>query len=293
MNLVCRKLASNETVSNEEILNFLQDNGLIPKTVKCSFCASELSLVKAMSVGDSFFLRCNLCKRKRTIREGTVFGGSKLSLLEILKLVVYFCEEVSLKDTVRLLSNSKSTVVAWNLKFRKSCSRYLEATFNKVGGNGTEVQIDETVINKRKYNKGRLVREKWLFGAIDTVSKSFVLRNIPNRKAFTLSRVIKETIAEDTAVVSDMWPAYISLFSKEPGYTHKTVNHSRHYVDPVTGVHTNLVENLWMRLKNKLRTKHLRCADNLQGYLDEFCFRYNFDEEEKDLMFATILKNLE
>ena len=36
------------------------------------------------------------------------------------------------------------------------------------------------------------------------------------------------------------------------GYTHKTVNHRWHFVDP-QGIHTNTIENMWGQFKGKLR----------------------------------------
>jgi hypothetical protein len=44
-----------------------------------------------------------------------------------------------------------------------------------------------------------------------------------------------------------MWRGYASL--DEIGYVHNTVNHSRCFVDPVTGTHTNTIEGAWCGLK--------------------------------------------
>ena len=37
------------------------------------------------------------------------------------------------------------------------------------------------------------------------------------------------------------------------GYIHETVNHSVHYVDPVTGIHTNNTEAQWSACKVSFR----------------------------------------
>ena len=52
--------------------------------------------------------------------------------------------------------------------------------------------------------------------------------------------------------------------------SHAIVNHSLHFVDPVTGVHTNNVESYWNRVKRKL--KHMKGCHRhqLPSYLDEF-----------------------
>ena len=57
---------------------------------------------------------------------------------------------------------------------------------------------------------------------------------------------------------------------------HNTVNHSLHFVDPVTGVLTQHVESYWNRVKGKLKRMRGCRATQLPSYLDEFlwCERY-------------------
>jgi hypothetical protein len=59
-----------------------------------------------------------------------------------------------------------------------------------IGGNGNIVQIDETVIAKRKHNRGRIILQKWVVGAIDTVSKNIIIRHLDNRSRVELRNVI-------------------------------------------------------------------------------------------------------
>ena len=76
------------------------------------------------------------------------------------------------------LSFDKNIVSKWYNTFRAALERYIEDCFQKIDGEGHEVQIDETVIAKRKYNRGRIVPQQWLFGAIDTVTNHCILRYI-------------------------------------------------------------------------------------------------------------------
>ena len=60
---------------------------------------------------------------------------------------------------------------------------------------------------------------------------------------------------------------------------HGVVNHSLHFVDPATGVHTHTVESYWNRVKTKLKGCD---GDQLPSYLGELFMRrerYNIRED--------------
>ena len=41
----------------------------------------------------------------------------------------------------------------------------------QIGGPGHIVEIDESLFSRRKYNRGRIVPEKWIFGKYDPATK--------------------------------------------------------------------------------------------------------------------------
>jgi hypothetical protein len=59
--------------------------------------------------------------------------------------------------------------------------------------------------------------------------------------------IIRDWIKPSTTVISDCWGVYRNLDSQ--GYTHSTVNHSIHFLDPDTGDHTNNIESMWQSAK--------------------------------------------
>lgn len=113
------------------------------------------------------------------------------------------------------------------------CVFWLEDQQNPIGGEGIVVEIDEAKIGKRKYNRGRLITGKWIFGAFERdTGKAFIVP-VDDRTRETLLNIIKKWILPGTTIMSDMWRAYDCL--NHEGFTHLTVNHSMNFVDPETG----------------------------------------------------------
>lgn len=85
-----------------------------------------------------------------------------------------------------------------------------------------------------QHNRGRLVKPRWVVGILD---KRFqpprpVFKVVKNRSAQTLTPVIQKYVATGSTVTTDLWKGYHLI---KNFYRHETVNHSRYYVDPVTG----------------------------------------------------------
>ena len=95
---------------------------------------------------------------------------------------------------------------------------------------------------------------------------------VPDRTAATLLPIIRNHTAQHTTIHSDQWAAY-NRVGTIPTITHEVVNHSLHFVDPNTGVHTQNVESYCNRVKIKLRRMRGCHAHQLASYLDEFMWR--------------------
>lgn len=136
------------------------------------------------------------------------------------------------------------TTVQWHQYFRDVCAQYFLQHQQVIGGPGVEVEIDETCVSKRKYDRGRLVRpNQWMFGGIERLTKMVFLVLVEHRNADTLLPIIQEYINPGSVIYSDLWRAYGGIAALPQGYQHLTVNHSMHFIDPQTGAHTQSVEN--------------------------------------------------
>ena len=67
-----------------------------------------------------------------------------------------------------------------------------------------------------------------------------------------------------SVIHSDMWRAYGRVQQLPPVAAHHTVNHSRNFVDPATGVHT---QNIGNRVKTKLKRMKGCHAHQIPSYL--------------------------
>ena len=115
----------------------------------------------------------------------------------------------------------------------------------------------------------------WVFGIVDTSQEPALgyMEIVPARDAATLLPIIQAHTAAGTTVYSDQWGAYNRVQTLGNVAAHSTVNHSLHFVDPVTGVHTQNVESYWNRVKGKLKRMKGCHEDQLPSYLDEFMWR--------------------
>ena len=100
-----------------------------------------------------------------------------------------------------------------------------------------------------KGGRGRSLPPVWVFGMVDTTQVPSVgyMEIVDNRDAATLFPIIAHHILPGTILWSDKSGAY-NRVTTIPGVAgHQSVNHSLHFKDPTTGVHTNTIESYWNR----------------------------------------------
>lgn len=152
------------------------------------------------------------------------------------------------------------------------------------GGPGHVIQIDESVITRRKYNVGRIVQQKWILGIYDVTRKRGFVVFVADRSAQTLEFYIQKHVLAGSEIWTDCWRGYSNLGTLKgvSPYTHKTVNHSRNFVDPVTNVCTNHIEGHWSCLKQYLRRLAVMQSPFLSQYIDQFMWREIYGQTAAD-----------
>ncbi|KAL3069063.1 hypothetical protein niasHT_034293 [Heterodera trifolii] len=171
---------------------------------------------------------------------------------------------------------SLHTLIDWS-NFYRGCSRWLLDNPIRLGGVGHVVQIDEALVARRKYHRGHRVRKIWLFGMYDVHTNIGVVRIVPDKSRATLLPIIEEFVVPGSSIHSDQWAAYmggaIPTIPVIPPYVHHSVNHTIHFVDPLTGAHTNHVECFWKNLKMKFKAMSGTYREMLPRYCDEHMWR--------------------
>ena len=147
------------------------------------------------------------------------------------------------------------------------------------------VEINETVICRRKYNRGRQVSSIWLFGVLERLSKKRFVVPLSgdrgeNRDRATLWPMIREYILPGSIVYSDCWKAHDGLdnpdlweqFGVDPNYTHHKVNHKENFVDSQNPqVHTQNIERAWRDITCHVKRPGIK-SHHLKQYLSRYLF---------------------
>ena len=113
-----------------------------------------------------------------------------------------------------------------------------------IGGPGLTVQIDETMVYRRKNHKGRIVPQDWVLVGVCVETKESFMCHVGNRTADELYEGCRDWINSQSHIITDCWRTYPEVARSLQASSHQMVNHSSNFVDPKTGACTNRVEGL-------------------------------------------------
>ena len=260
-------------------IEFAARYSLIKNEQTCSLCGRYMKLYKKNTAKDKMVWRCvSVCRFSCAITYGSIFSGSHLSCTQLIKILYMWCDEYNHEKIKKELSINKNTCVAWCLKIRECIEDHIETDGNCIGGlneqdTPIDVEIDESLFFKRKYNRGRVGNPQWVFGGIERYSGKCFFEAVENRSAGTLLSIINRKILPGSRIISDQWAAYRSLASSNT-YMYASVNHSLHFVSPDDPeIHTQTIESLWSYTKRKLRCQYGTSENLIEGYFFEFVWR--------------------
>ena len=139
------------------------------------------------------------------------------------------------------------------------------------------VEADETYVGGRRRSTpsgrpGKDSHKQPVFGMVERSGKvaAFVA---PDATAKTVMSHIESRVLPRSIIYTDEWQAYWNVSRR--GYDHRRIYHAEKVY--VRGdVHTNTIEGFFSLVKNGLRgVYHSVSKKHLQGYLNEYVWRYN------------------
>lgn len=213
--------------------------------------------------GEHYFIKtrllwlCKGCQKQFTVKVGTIFEDSALGLdkwMTAVWMLVNCKNGMSSHELGRALGiTQKSAWFMWQ-RIRKALPD--EFFGSKLGGNGGELEVDETYIGGKARNMHQS-RKRLLTGRVQddkTTVVGFLERGgkvrteiATDRLKTTLQPMVQKHVRAGAALYTDAHGAYTGLADE---YQHQVVDHAVQYVDG--RVHTNTLENFCSLVKRQL-----------------------------------------
>jgi transposase-like protein len=223
-------------------------------------------------------------QRQFTLKTGTIMEDSPIGLdkwLMVMWMLSNCKNGVSSYEIHRDIKVTQKT--AWFMLQRIRLALQDGATV-KLGGEGSEVEVDETYIGGRARNMHENVKKRRGIGGGGFSGKVAVqglldrggdvrarVLGVGSASHETLRKGVREHVEEGTTVYTDEAKAYRELARD---FDHQFVQHAEKYVDGK--IHTNGMENFWSLLKRGINGTYVSVEPfHLFRYVDEQAFRYN------------------
>ena len=157
-----------------------------------------------------------------------------------------------------------------------------------------EVEADETFVGGQVRGSGRSSRRSTgriarrpVVGMVERGGRvrATVTKSVSGPE---IRMVVRANVKGQSMLYTDEWGAYKTMATE---YFHHTINHgAKIYASGAT--HTQTIEGFWATVKNGIRgVYHGVAPRNLQGYVDEYVFRYNTRNDAQD-PFLTLLNRV-
>jgi transposase-like protein len=258
-----------------------------PNGVQCPNCGRDD--VRFISTRRMWECKAQHARKQFSAKVGTIFEDSALPLdkwLVAMWMIANCKNGVSSYEVGRALGVTQKS--AWFMLHRIRLAMQNRSIL-KLGGRGSEVEVDETFIGgaARNMHRDKHRRRITETGTKDKTPVIGILERggevranvIPTRRKHHVQAEIRAHVKAGSATYTDALLSYQGLNNQD--FVHQTIDHAEKYVDGQ--IHTNGLENFWSLLKRGLKGTYVSVEPfHLFRYLDEQVFRYNFRELAHD-----------
>ena len=101
----------------------------------------------------------------------TFFSKLRIPLNEVLKFAYYWLTGLTSTMLLTVCGFSRTTTDKADFTAERSCRMQYSYQDNLIGGEGIVVEIDESKLARRKYNRGHHVEGVWVIGGVEHTSE--------------------------------------------------------------------------------------------------------------------------
>jgi transposase-like protein len=225
--------------------------------------------------------KCYACRKKFTVKVGTVFEDSHIQMRDWLVAIHLLCSSkkgFSANQLHRTLGVTLKTAWFMGHRIREALR---SGELSPMGGAGMTVEVDETFIGRKPDVEAKPGWVRHKHAVLTLVERGGSARSfhIDDATKESIVPIINSNLDRESDLMTDEARRYEAT-GKEFA-SHGVVDHSRKeygYTDRKTGtkVNTNTVEGYYSIFKRGMKGVYQHCGEkHLHRYLAEFDFRYS------------------
>ena len=232
-----------------------------------------------------FSRRCSKCKYDESATAGTMFDKVKFPILIAFHIILKIGTKKKGMSSLELSHEFElRQKTCWEFKWKIQQAMQSSLMYPLEG----EIHVDELWIGGPEETKrGRsLGSKKMVVLALEKlpngVGRAYA-QIIENASAKEFKVFFDKHISKSAKIITDKWRGYSPLIKDYPGLEQRKSENGNAFID----LHIHI-----MNIKGWLRGIHHHCSkERLQGYLDEYHFRYN-RRNNMDTIFDLLLKRM-